>query len=78
MAVEPPPVDACRACDPVAREYRPGMTLEPGDEATWVCRRDGSLAPPRGRAVPGRDGVPYLCPAAARTSPRPPASSYRP
>ncbi|MCZ6870980.1 MAG: amino acid transporter [Gammaproteobacteria bacterium] len=44
--------------------WRMDVMLEPGDEATWVYRRDESVRAPRQRMVSTRDGVSFLKPEA--------------
>ncbi len=44
--------------------WRMDVMLEPGDEATWVYRRDESVRAPRQRMVSTRDGVTFLKPEA--------------
>jgi hypothetical protein len=49
--------------DPIAREWRTDIFLEPGDISTWVYRRDEALVLPRSEAVAHTtDGIPYLRP----------------
>jgi hypothetical protein len=52
--------------DKSARSWRLDIFLEPGDETTWIFRRDESLRLPRREvmAVSG-DGIPYLKPEVA-------------
>jgi hypothetical protein len=44
--------------------WRMDVMLEPGDEETWVYRRDESVRAPRQRMVSTRDGVPFMKPEA--------------
>lgn len=49
--------------DPTARAWRTDVFLEPGDDATWIYRRDETLQVPRGEVIARTaDGVPYLRP----------------
>lgn len=49
--------------DPLAREWRTDIFLEPGDATTWIYRRDESFALPRSGAIAhSADGIPYLRP----------------
>lgn len=49
--------------DPVANAWRVDVMLEPGDAASWVCRRDESIRAPRSFMVTtSAGGVPYLAP----------------
>jgi hypothetical protein len=61
---EPPPHrHQTWVLDPVVREWRTDIFLEPGDATTWIYRRDESLALPRGQAIAHTvDGIPYLRP----------------
>jgi hypothetical protein len=49
--------------DPIARAWRTDIFLEPGGAATWVYRRNETLALTRDEAVAVTvDGIPYLRP----------------
>ena len=49
--------------DPVADAWRADVMLEPGDESTWVYRRDESIRAPRDFMVrQTADGMPFVAP----------------
>jgi hypothetical protein len=49
--------------DPVANVWRADVMLEPGDETTWVYRRDESIRAPRDFMVRQTgDGIPFVAP----------------
>jgi hypothetical protein len=51
--------------DEAAQAWRMDVFLEPGDETTWICRRDPRIAEPRARIVRiSASGIPYLVPEA--------------
>ncbi|MEO8551455.1 MAG: amino acid transporter [Kofleriaceae bacterium] len=49
--------------DPIAREWRVDLFLEPGDATTWIYRRDETIQLPRTETFDRTtDGIPYLRP----------------
>ena len=49
--------------DPIANVWRVDIFLEPGDDTTWIYRRDESLRLPRAQTFAlTSDGIPYLRP----------------
>jgi len=61
---EAPPEDRHQVwmLDPAAGVWRVDVMLEPGDDETWVYRRDPRLSMPRRRAQAARSSIPYLNP----------------
>jgi len=61
---ETPPLDKHQnwVLDPVELAWRVDVMLEPGDDATWIFRRDEHIRAPRARMVADRDGIPFLRP----------------
>jgi len=62
---EQPPADRHQiwVLDPTAREWRTDVFLEPGDDQTWVYRRDEQFQLPRREAIGhSAEGIPYLRP----------------
>jgi hypothetical protein len=49
LSAEPPTIDQHQnwVLDPIARVWRVDIFLEPGDESTWIYRRNPSLQLPR-------------------------------
>jgi len=65
LSAEPPSADQHQnwVLDPIARVWRVDIFLEPGDDTTWIYRRDPTLRLPRARTVAHTtDGIPYLRP----------------
>lgn len=51
--------------EPGPRKWRVDLMLKPGDENTWVCRRDESITAPRSEIVETTaEGIPFLRPEA--------------
>lgn len=63
---EPPPEKhQAWVLDEAAQAWRMDVFLEPGDAATWICRRDPRIVEPRARIVRRTAaGTPYLAPEA--------------
>jgi fructose-1,6-bisphosphatase/inositol monophosphatase family enzyme len=61
---DPPPESfQCWVLDREANEWRMDVMREPGDETTWVFRRDERITAPRSFIVRStRDGIPHLAP----------------
>jgi hypothetical protein len=65
LSAEPPTADQHQnwVLDPVARVWCVDIFLEPGDDTTWIYRRDPSLQLPRAQTFAHTaDGIPYLRP----------------
>jgi Aminoglycoside-2''-adenylyltransferase len=65
LAATPPTADQHQnwVLDPIASVWRVDIFLEPGDDATWIYRRDESLQLPRAETFAvTADGIPYLRP----------------
>ncbi len=51
--------------EPGAQKWRMDVMLKPGDQQTWVCRRDETITAPRAEIVDTTpDGIPFLRPEA--------------
>lgn len=51
--------------DQIAGLWRVDVMQEPGDQRTWVYRRDTAIAASRDRMIDVRDGIPFLRPEGA-------------
>jgi hypothetical protein len=63
-ALPPPHRHQVWVLDPRANEWRVDVMLEPGDDETWVFRRDARVRAVLADVRSVRDGVPYLAPEA--------------
>lgn len=58
----PPHIHQIWIVERATGKWRLDVMLEPGDEETWIYRRDESLRVPRSEITLGRNGIPFLSP----------------